>query len=85
MFVSQLSSLWLDGMIYIKSNPDCDCGVDPFVVNSSIQDDLLTYVKEHVCSILSGLLEFSPVLLRYFISGTVSMIRVRSFPYTVVL
>lgn len=75
--MAQLLSLWLDGMICIKTNPDCDCGVDPLLVSSSVRDDLLTDVKEPMFSTLSGLLEFSPVLLRYFISGMGSMTRRR--------
>lgn len=58
-------------MICIKHN--CDRGVDIFLA-SSFGDDLLADVKEPMCSALSGLLEFSPVLLRYFISGMGSLL-----------
>lgn len=87
VFVAQLLSWWWDGMICIKPNPNCDCGVDTFLASCAVQDDLLTDVKKKTCvfhSTLSGLLEFSPVL-RYFISGMGSTTRFRSYSYTVVL
>lgn len=72
-------------MIYTKTKPNCDCGGDTLLASSKVLDDWLTDVKNRMCSTLSGLLEFSPVLLRYFISGMGSATRIKSCTSTIVL
>lgn len=46
--MAQLLSLWFDGVICIKTNPNCDCGVEasPSQSSFSVESDLLTDVKE---------------------------------------
>lgn len=48
VFVAQLLSWWWDGMICIKPNPNCDCGVDTFLASCAVQDDLLTDVEKNM-------------------------------------
>lgn len=69
---SQLLSLWLDGPICIIAMVIVEHTLSRATIGR--RGDLLADGKEPMCSILSGLLEFSPLLLRYFISGMGSLL-----------